>query len=176
MACISDTGVSNLQPPGGQAARGKMEVAMLRVATGRGRACGHATFRSERLKTLGLSAVRLDLAALTHARAGPRSESLAKSQPFSLGSSLSHWSPWVEGPHRTESVQRMQVRNRSPSTTHSCSADPTERTRHGADDGKDEAVLWGTSHRGPHLILVTSKEGTASLLHVTYCTGLRGTT
>lgn len=89
MACISDAGVSNLQAPGGQAGRGKMEVAMLRVATGRGRACGHATFRSERLKTLGLSAVRLDLAALTHARAGPRLESLAKSQPLSLGSSLS---------------------------------------------------------------------------------------
>lgn len=174
MACISDAGVSNLQAPGGQAARGKMEVAMLRVATGRGRACGHATFRSERLKTLGLSAVRLDLAALTPGQA--HAWSPWRSLNPSPWAPLSHWSPWVEGPHRTESVQRMQVRNRSPSTTHSCSADPTERTRHGADDGKDEAVLWGTSHRGPHLILVTSKEGTASLLHVTHCTGLRGTT
>lgn len=46
---------------------------MLRVATGNGRACGHPTFKSECLKTLGLSAVRLDLTALTHTRAGPRS-------------------------------------------------------------------------------------------------------
>lgn len=73
---------------------------MLRVATGSGQACGHPTFKSECLKTSGLSAVRLDLATLTHTRAGPHTESLVKSLPASL---------------RSPSLSLVTVGGRSPS-------------------------------------------------------------